>query len=70
MLVKTIDLVRKLVGLHLKEIVRLRGVPVSIVSDRDAKFTSMFLKELQVKLGTRLKFGTALHPQTDGQNER
>ena len=68
-LIKTIDPVRKQARLYLKEIVRLRGVSVSIVSDRDARFTSMFWKELQTKLGTRLTFGTTSHPQTDGQNE-
>ena len=40
--VKTIDPVRKLAKLYLKEIVRLHGVPISIVSDQDAMFTSMF----------------------------
>ena len=43
--VKTIDLVRKLAKLYLKDIVWLHSVPVSIVSDRDARFT-MFWKEL------------------------
>ena len=68
--VKTTDPVKKLAKLYLKEIVQLHGVPVSIVSDRDAKFTSMFQKELQAGFGTRLKFSTAAHPQTDGQSER
>ena len=40
--VKTTDLVKKLAKLYLKEIVRLHGVLVSIVLDRDARFTSMF----------------------------
>ena len=61
-----IDPMRKLARLYLKEIVRVHGVPVSIVSDRNARFTSMFWKELQVGFGTRLKFSTASHPQTDG----
>ena len=62
LLVKTTDLVRKLAKLYLKEIVWLYGVPVSIVSDRDARFTSIFWKKLQVGFGTRLKFSTASHP--------
>ena len=60
--VKTTDPIRKLAKLYLKEIVRLHGVPVSIVSDRDPRFTSIFWNELQVGFGTRLKFSTTSHP--------
>ncbi|TYJ96331.1 pol protein [Cucumis melo var. makuwa] len=56
--------------LYMTEIVRLHGVPVSIVFDRDARFTSKFWKGLQLALGMRLDFSTAFHPQTDGQTER
>ncbi|KAA0043132.1 ty3-gypsy retrotransposon protein [Cucumis melo var. makuwa] len=56
--------------LYMSEIVRLHGVPVSIVFDRDARFTSKFWKGLQTAMGTRLDFNTTFHPQTDGQTER
>lgn len=62
--------IERLVNLYLKEIVVRHGVPVSIVSDRDARFTSRFWKSFQECLGTRLNLSTAYHPQTDGQSER
>ena len=49
---------------------RLHGVPVLIMSDRDPRFTSRFWLSLQIALGTRLHFSTAFHPQMDGQSER
>lgn len=52
--------------LYMTEIVRLHGVLVSIVSDRDAYFTSKFWKGLQAAMGTRLDFSITVHPQTDG----
>ena len=55
---------------YIDEIVRLHGVPVSIVSDRDPRFTSEFWKSLHRALGTRLAFSTAYHPQSDGKSER
>ena len=60
----------RLAELYVDEIVRLHGVPLSIVSDRDPRFTSRFWKELQSALGTKLNFSMPFHPQTDGQSEK
>ena len=60
----------RLASLYVKEIVRMHGVPVSIVSDRDPHFTSRFWHSLQKALGTKLSFSTAFHQQTDGQSDR
>ncbi|KAD3068885.1 hypothetical protein E3N88_36765 [Mikania micrantha] len=60
----------KLSELFVKEIVARHGVPVSIVSDRDTRFTSRFWKQFHDAMGTRLNISTAYHPQTDGQLER
>ena len=56
--------------LYIQKIVRLHGVPVSIVSDRDPRLTAHFWKSFQKTMGTRLTMSTAFHPQTDSQSER
>ncbi|TYH13830.1 hypothetical protein ES288_A06G170700v1 [Gossypium darwinii] len=56
--------------LYISDIVRSHGVLLSIVSDRDPRFTSRFWKKLQEALCTKLHFSAAFHLQTDGQSER
>ena len=52
------------------EVVRLHGLPASIVSDRDSKFTSRWWREVHRLLGIKLLMSTSFHPQTDGASER
>ena len=59
------DSLEKLAQLYVDEIVRLHGVPVSIFSYQNPRFTSKFSPSLQAALGTRLHFSTAFHPQMD-----
>ena len=68
--VRTNYSLQKLAKLYIFEIVRLHGVPLSIISDKDPRFTSRFWKKLQEALGTRLSFSIAFHPQTDGKSEK
>ncbi|GKC99688.1 putative reverse transcriptase domain-containing protein, partial [Tanacetum coccineum] len=59
----------RLARLYLNEIVARHGVSISIISDHDSRFTSMFWQSMQEALRTRLDMSTAYHPQTDGQSE-
>ncbi|GJY44988.1 putative reverse transcriptase domain-containing protein [Tanacetum coccineum] len=68
--IKETDSMEKFTQLYLKEIICRNKVPISIVSDRDSRFTSEFWMSLQRALGTRLDMCTAYHPQTDGQSKR
>ena len=52
--------------LFFKEIVRIHGLPLNIVSDRDGRFVGHFWRTLWKKLGTNLSFSSAYHQQTDG----
>ncbi|GJW76740.1 putative reverse transcriptase domain-containing protein [Tanacetum coccineum] len=64
------DPIKKLARMYLKEVVTRHGIPVSIICDRDLRFTSNFWRSLQKALGTNLDMCTVYHLQTDGQIER
>jgi hypothetical protein len=67
---KTTNSASELVPLYMKEVIRLHGVPKSIVHDRDSKFASKFWESLHSALGTKLSLSVAFHPQTYGQSKR
>nr|GEZ53704.1 reverse transcriptase domain-containing protein [Tanacetum cinerariifolium] len=56
---------KKVMKLYMKEVVTRHGVPVSIISDHDGRFTSLFWQALHKALGTRLDMSMAYHPETD-----
>ncbi|MCO5577957.1 hypothetical protein L7F22_031794 [Adiantum nelumboides] len=58
-----------LARLFVAQIFRLHGMPETIVSDRDPRFTSLFFKAIWANIGMRLQFSSSFHPQTDGQSE-
>nr|GEW42153.1 putative reverse transcriptase domain, ribonuclease H-like domain, aspartic peptidase domain protein [Tanacetum cinerariifolium] len=64
------DPLDKLARLYLNRIVARHGIPVSIICNRDGRFTSNFWKSFQKALGTDICMNTAYHPETYGQSER
>jgi len=65
----TVD-ARGLAEMFLKDVVRLHGLPKTIISDRGPQFAAVFWKQLCERLGVDRRLSTAFHPQTDGQTER
>lgn len=61
---------QQLAKTYMDQVISRHDIPISIVSDRDVRFTSHFWKKYHEKLGTRLLFSTTYHPQTDGHSER
>ncbi|KAI3704137.1 hypothetical protein L1987_74351 [Smallanthus sonchifolius] len=61
---------KRLAEVFINEVVAWHGVPLTIVSDRDTRFTSRCWKRFHEAMGTRLNISTAYHPQTDGQSKR
>ncbi|GJZ91306.1 putative reverse transcriptase domain-containing protein [Tanacetum coccineum] len=66
---REIDSIEKFTRMHLKEVVTRQGIPVSIICDRDPRFTSNSWRSLQKALSTSLDMSIAYHPQTDGQRK-
>jgi hypothetical protein len=68
--VHTTHKAEKYAEIYIDQIVRLHGIPRTIVSDRGALFVARFWEQLQKSLGTTMIRSSAYHPQTDGQTER
>ena len=60
----------QIVDIFMREIFKLHGIPKTVISNIDVKFTSAFWKTLFTCLGTQINFSTAYHPQTDGKTEQ
>jgi hypothetical protein len=67
---KVTDTSSDVAWLYVRDVVRLHGIPRSIISDRDTKFTAKFWCELHRLTGSKLMMSTSFHPQTDGASER
>ena len=66
---KTTDIVEECARLYIKEIVRLHGVPISIIPYRVAQFNANFWKSFQKSLGTQVNLSTAFHARIDSPAE-
>jgi len=60
--IKTDMFVARLAKTYIEQVVRLHGIPSSIVSDRDPSFSSKFWESLEAALGTKLRLSSAYHP--------
>jgi transposase InsO family protein len=60
----------KLARLYINNILKLHGVPKSLIFDRGTQFVSKFWRSLHKALKTKLDYSSAYHPQTDDQTER
>nr|GEY05640.1 reverse transcriptase domain-containing protein [Tanacetum cinerariifolium] len=67
---KETDPLDKLARWYMKEVVTRYGTPVSIICDRDPRFTSKFWRSFQKAMGTLLDMSTAYHPYTDEKSDR
>ncbi len=68
--VHTTHKTEKYAEIYVDQIVRLHGIPKTIISDRGALFVARFWEQLQESLGTQVIRSSAYHPQTNGQTER
>jgi hypothetical protein len=69
-LVKFTHKATNIVDIYMREIAKLHGVPKTIVSDKDPKFTLTFCNGLLKGFQTNMKFSTTYHPESDGKTER
>jgi transposase InsO family protein len=70
LLVHTTHRAERYAEIYIDQIVRLHGIPRTIISDRGTQFVARFWEQLQKSLGTIVIRSSAYHPQTDGQTER